>query len=51
MDVDGDTLTLAGDFYTLTDATQIFVIDSSNVADAGDQGDIKSGQICSLHLR
>ena len=40
-DLSGDTLTLEGDYYTLTDDTQIFTIDASGVVDTGDEDDIE----------
>ena len=42
-DLSGDTLTLAGDYYTITADTQIFTIDSSKVVDTADDSDIDDG--------
>ena len=41
--VDGDTLTLAGDYYTLTSDTVIYTVSASGVVDSGDEDDIDDG--------
>ena len=42
-DVSGDTLELAGNYFTLTEDTMVYTVDDDGVVDLGEAGDIDDG--------